>query len=134
MGLGGPVTSSLSYDSLGRLVRFGPSGGSEIALAYVPAPAATTHAATSVGKRTATLNGAVNPHGLPAEYRFEFGRTRASGHFTPARFAGNGRLPVAVTATLRHLTPGTTYHYRIIATTAAGTTIGSDQSFVTRGA
>jgi hypothetical protein len=32
---------------------------------------------------------------------------------------------------LSGLTPGTTYHYRVVATSSAGTTVGADQTFTT---
>ena len=39
------------------------------------APAAETRSATLVGINTLTLNGRINPHGLPTKYRFEYQRT-----------------------------------------------------------
>jgi hypothetical protein len=38
---------------------------------------------------------------------------------------------VAVTATISSLGPGTTYHYRIVATSSAGTSKGADRNFKT---
>lgn len=125
-------TSTLTYDRLGRLVEVAGSGGEQTTLVYVPAPAATTHAASNTAKTTATLNGSVNPHGLPTGYRFQFGRTRQYGSVTQFHAAGNGNLPVAVADSLGHLAPQTTYHYRLIATSAAGTAVGTDQSLHTK--
>jgi YD repeat-containing protein len=127
-----PVTSTLSYDSLGRLVKVTPSNGGELTLVYMPAPAATTAPASKIARGTTTLNGTVNPRGLPTRYRFQFGKTRSYGSSTPVRSAGSGKAPLAVAASLANLAPATTYHYRLIATSAAGTTVGIDRTFHTK--
>jgi YD repeat-containing protein len=131
-GISSTATSNLTYDAQGRLVKITPTTGEQIHLSYVPAPAVKTNPATQLGPASATLNGAVNPHGLTASYRFQFGKTRRYGHFTPVRSAGAGKLPVDVAASLGHLDPGTTYHFRLIATTPAGTSAGADLTFETK--
>ena len=49
----------------------------------------------------------------------------------PDRLAPSG--PVAVSASVNGLAPGTRYHYRLVASSAAGTTQGSDATFTTGG-
>lgn len=95
------------------------------------APAVTTNAATSVADTTATLNGSVNPEGAATTYKFDYGTTTSYGTSTTASSAGSGSSGVAENAALTGLTASTTYHYRVEATNATGTTLGSDQTFTT---
>ena len=95
---------------------------------FVAAPAATTGPAGAVSDNSATLSGSVNPNGAPTSYRFEYGTTTAYGATTPATDAGSGAGAVAAGATVSGLSPGTTYHYRVVATNAGGVTHGADQT------
>ncbi len=63
----------------------------------------------------ATLSAEVNPGELETTYRFEYGPTPAYGQSTPARTIAAGAEPVAVKASLFGLTPGATYHFRVLA-------------------
>jgi len=92
-------------------------------------PAATTSAATAVTSSGATLNGTVNPNGRPTTYLFEYGTTTAYGSKTAQNSAGSVASPVAVAATISGLQAGQTYHFRLDATSDAGTTNGADLSF-----
>jgi|GEM_PF-1020485 len=97
-----------------------------------PPPVVTVLAATSVAKNTAVLNGTVNPQALSTSYHFEYGTTTAYGTSTPFGDAGAGVTPVAVSAaTSTSLVSGTTYHYRLVATNAGGTTASGDMTFTT---
>jgi hypothetical protein len=95
------------------------------------APGVTTLPASSLGQRGATLNGSVNPNGVATTYRFEYGTSAAYGQSTPDTSAGAVAGNQSVSAPLANLTPGTTYHYRLVAVSAAGTTSGSDAVFTT---
>ena len=94
-------------------------------------PTATTGQATSISQTGATLNGTVNPQGTDTSYHFEYGTSNSYGTSTPTKDAGAGSSDVAVSAPLTGLTPGTTYHFRLVATSAAGTSVGSDMTFAT---
>jgi hypothetical protein len=94
-------------------------------------PAAVTGAASAVTRSDATLAGTADPHGTGTSARFEYGPTTAYGSETEATDVGSGRAPVDVTESLAGLTPGTTYHYRLVATNAAGTTNGADRTLTT---
>ena len=110
------------------------TGIAVIASAGTPAgPAVVTSAAASVTGNSATLNGTVNPEGLPATYQFQYGLTTAYGSLAPAfqQSAGSGNVALAYGFALSGLSPGTTYHYRIAASSPAGTAHGSDQQFTT---
>ncbi|MFN2471085.1 MAG: Calx-beta domain-containing protein [Gaiellaceae bacterium] len=94
-------------------------------------PAATTNPATGVTQTTATLNGTVNPKGKATTYRFEYGTTTAYGSTTSSTSAGSDSLDHPVSAGISSLTAGTTYHFRVVATSAAGTASGLDRTFET---
>ena len=88
-------------------------------------------APTAVSPTGATLRGTVDPVGVQVtDCHFDFGPTSAYGQSvpcdqTPAEIgAGNG--PVAVSADLSGLTPGTTYHYRLSASNADLTSRSND--------
>ena len=96
-----------------------------------PAPAVpvvTTLAASNISATGATLAGTVNPNGLPAAYHFEYGLTNTYAYSTPADNAGPGSSPVNVSAVLTNLTPGTLYHYRLVATNSSVTVNGADMT------
>lgn len=95
-------------------------------------PAAATGRGANVAQTTATLTGSVNPHGTATTYVFQYGTTTAYGAQTPPTAAGSGTRSVAVTASVVDLSPATTYHFRIVATSAAGTRNGVDHTFTTR--
>jgi hypothetical protein len=95
------------------------------------APVVVTGSATSVTQNAATLNGTVDPQGEATTYHFDYGTTNAYGLQTAETPAGDGSGPVAVQAALAGLTGNTTYHYRLVATNADGTTNGADRTFTT---
>jgi phosphodiesterase/alkaline phosphatase D-like protein len=80
---------------------------------------------------TATLLGRVQNHGLPTSWRFKWGSTETYGHITeaPEERAFDGGEPVGVESGIEGLRPGRTYHYRLVAVTSAGKSIGEDRTF-----
>lgn len=98
-----------------------------------PAPIVTTEAASSVTESAATLQGQVNPHGYATTYQFEYGTTTSYGTKVPttAESVGSGKTNVAVSKAISGLKGNTTYHYRVSATNAYGTTPGLDKTFTT---
>jgi hypothetical protein len=98
------------------------------------APEVITGAATDVTEASGVLNGSIDPGGLQTTYYFEYGTTAAHGTKVPAAIeasAGNGREPRAFSRTIEGLQPETEYHFRLVATSALGTTEGSDKTFTT---
>jgi len=95
-------------------------------------PIPTTGQASNVSQTTATLSATINTQGLQSVYGFEVGSAAgAYGQPTGLGAVGAGANEASVTLNLTALQPGTTYHYRISATNADGTTYGADQSFTT---
>jgi hypothetical protein len=100
----------------------------------VQAATAITGPATAVSSTGATLNGTVNPNSNATTYHFDFGTTGAYGTRLPVPDAsvGSDAADHVVSAAIGGLAPNTTYHYRVVATDAAGfTTTGPDVGFTT---
>ena len=106
-------------------------GGDAKAAAAAIAPAVVPGAASPVAATSATVAGTVDPNGSATSWHVEFGPTTSYGSVTTASSAGAGDTPVDVSALLSGLTPGTLYHWRIVATSSAGTTNGADATFTT---
>lgn len=98
-----------------------------------PAPGAITEASSNLRGGSVTLNGTVDPSGVEVTVcEFEYGTTGSYGSTAPCDPApGSGTSPVPVSANLTGLTPGTTYHDRLVVTYADGTVRGLDDSFTT---
>lgn len=96
-------------------------------------PTASTGGPGAITQSAATVSGLVNTHGHSTTYQFQYGSTTSYGSTTPSRPAGSSHAAVNISANLSGLTNGTTYHYRVIASNAFGTTRGSDQIFTTPG-
>jgi hypothetical protein len=94
------------------------------------APIAVTGTATNISATAATLNGTVDPSGRATTWNFEYGTTTNYGTKTPAKSAGSGTSPAAVSAPVTGLVTGHTYHFRLVATSDAGTSRGSDRTLV----
>ena len=122
--MGRRLAAAVASTALGLLV---------VSQAAAAPPQATTGAATSVGARSAVVSGKVGAGGEATSWYVEYGATTAYGSRTSAQSAGNGTTPVDVSVQLRGLDTGITYHYRLVATNAAGTARGADLSLTTRG-
>jgi streptogramin lyase len=113
-------TAETAYD--------GPTGeGTPDAVFESTAAAAATGLATKVEAKGATLNGIVNPNGATTKYFWEYGTTRAYGTKTVEASAGSGSKDIEESSAITGLTGSTKYHFRVVATSAAGTTAGLDQ-------
>jgi hypothetical protein len=95
------------------------------------APKATTGGARDVSYASATLAGTVNPNGSDTSYYFQYGPTKAYGLQSSIAAAGAGKSGVAVRLPIAGLQPITVYHYRLVAVSASGVSIGSDNTFKT---
>jgi streptogramin lyase len=95
------------------------------------APGASTSAPSAIGPTDATLAASVTPNAQATSYSFNWGVTSAYGATTSTASAGNGTSATTVGAAISGLSPSTAYHYRVVATNAAGTTTGADRTFTT---
>jgi hypothetical protein len=125
------VGNPLTTDQRGIARPQPPGGRCDIGAYEATPPFVQTLAASGVTPTSATLNGTVNPDNLDTSYHFEYGLTSAYGSSTPAQSAGSDYAVHAESATISGLAPGTTYHYRIVATNAIGTSDGADMTFTT---
>jgi phosphodiesterase/alkaline phosphatase D-like protein len=103
------------------------------AAAAATSPSVTTGGTSGVGQTTATLHGTVNPNGSSTTYLFQWGLTNGYGDASTAKSAGNGTAGLTATQGVHALIPGTIYHYRLVATNGAGTSVGADRTFKTAG-
>jgi Ca2+-binding RTX toxin-like protein len=109
----------------------GTSYGQDGSFATASAPSAATGPPTGVSTRFATVTGTVNPNGRPTSWYFEYGRSTGYGSRTAPVSAGAAVGNVPVSTRLQGLAPGLRYHYRLVATSDGGTTVGADASFAT---
>jgi hypothetical protein len=95
------------------------------------APGATTSAVSDVTATGATLHAVVLPNGSDATYQFQFGTTTAYGSLTAQRSVAQGTPLVEAGEGLSGLTPGTTYHVRVLVNGRGGGAMGDDVAFTT---
>jgi hypothetical protein len=116
-----------------RVVATNSSGtgrGADGILTTSATPQVVTGSAGNVAPTSATLNGTVNPSSRSTSWYFEYGTSTSYGTKTTAKDAGSGTSTVTVSAPVTGLTSGRTYHFRIVATSDAGTSRGADQTFL----
>ena len=94
----------------------------------------TTEPAVPISQSVTSLRGKVNPHGGSAsDCHFRFGTSASYGTNLPCAFLpGPVATDVAVSRSATGLLAGTTYHYRLVVTTNAGTVEGNDGEFTTQ--
>jgi hypothetical protein len=149
-----PLTPGETYDY--RVIATNSPGGETKEpvqpLQALDKPAVTTEAPLGTTATTATVAGTVNPYGAGTFYHVVYASQAgyrpgagecAEGHpeciyggdSTPNAYAGAGYAPVpAGPVELQNLTPGTTYHYAIVASNSEGSTVGPDETFTTAAA
>lgn len=116
------------------------SGGANPAVVSI---SATVGAPSSSKTNSVEFTAAINPHGYPLSYCFDYGLTAQynmvnhdddpawkDGETTPA-FLGAATTPVTIHGFVYGLKPGTTYHYRIVLT-GHGTIVSKDKTFKTQ--
>jgi hypothetical protein len=140
---GGQLTDStavaISSRTAAAYVFDGQSGKVKVFGPPVILPEATTREASNIGPTTATLEGSVNPEGIPLEAcLFEYGLTAAYGTtaacVTPsAAEVGSGTDSVPVHVNVFGLSPNTQYHFRYVARNEGGLVRGADETLSTVG-
>jgi subtilisin-like proprotein convertase family protein len=116
----------------GTLQQWGLVSGHACATTAATAPVVTTGDARDIGGSTATVAGAVDPSGVATGVAFEIGTTTAYGRRTAPAAAGAGTGASPQSAALDGLSPGTTYHYRILGLRDGVVVVrGADRTFTT---
>src|SRR5438477_532967 len=93
-------------------------------------PVVTTNPATLIASFSATLNALLDPHGLTTSVHFQYCPTTGYG-LTTVPQSQSGNTYRNVSANISSLTASTAYHFRVVASNSAGTTLGSDKTFTT---
>jgi Tol biopolymer transport system component len=118
--------NELYVPSEGRVLTFGPP---------VLLPTVSGGEASEITNSSARISGSVNPEGTATTYQFQYGTTTSYGSVEPVspQSVGSDSTPHEVSVQLTGLSLGTTYHYRLVATGANGTSYGQDRNFKTSG-
>lgn len=96
-------------------------------------PTAFTAGVEQIATNSAVLKAKIDPHGAPTSYYFEYGHTVEYGSQTVLVSAGNAPTEGKFTQTVAGLAPDTIYHFRVVASNAAGSVTGADGTFTTKG-
>jgi hypothetical protein len=96
-------------------------------------PSLMGESVSALSQTAATLNATVNPNNQATSYHFEYGKSPAYGTALPAPDGevGTRYEDDVVGQQLTGLSPGTIYHYRVVARNATGSTAGPDRTFTT---
>lgn len=107
-------------------------------------PTATTEPVQELAPTHVSLQGVVNPNGEEPVYWFEYGLTASYEASVPASqdavplldpykpsIVSEGEKNAIAIQAVYGLTPGTTYHYRLVAKNASGESFGADETFTT---
>jgi hypothetical protein len=116
------------------------AGAEQTFSTLVLAPGVATGLPVSMASTAVTVDGGVNPERGETTYRFQYvdqadflssGYQHATSVPQPEGNAGATGEAQIVTGTFSGLAPLSTYHYRLVATNAGGTTEGEDETFTT---
>lgn len=101
------------------------------ALALAQPASVVTGSATVLGGARVLLQGSVDPEESSiSDCHFEYGTSSSYGSTIPcAQIVGGGSEAVAVSATVEGLAAGTTYQFRLVATSEGSAIAGEDSSF-----
>lgn len=130
---------SASGAGQGRVVFSAAGSGGPVSIVSLSAPGLTPNACaippTGLAlAKTATgpsVRAAVDPAGQDTTFHVEYGPTTDYGSTTPDASAPAAGGPAVQTVTLGALAPATTYHARLVASNASGTSTGADVAFTT---
>jgi hypothetical protein len=94
-------------------------------------PSVTTGTVRDTHADRTVLLGRLDPNRSQTRWHFEWGLTKGYGQRTPELDAGHGSTSLQASAPIAGLQPNTVYNYRLVATSAGGTTYGKNRSFRT---
>jgi phosphodiesterase/alkaline phosphatase D-like protein len=95
-------------------------------------PIVKTGIATKVAVNSAMLNGTANAQGTTTKVWFEYGTTTGVYNKKSTNKMVSGKKNKKIIASIKKLSPGTKYYYRIAAENKAGTLYGREKSFSTK--
>jgi alpha-tubulin suppressor-like RCC1 family protein len=104
--------------------------GRDLTLTTVAPPTVITLPATSLRTNAAVINGTVNPNGEATLCYFQYGLTTNYGNVTTSFNVGAAR-PVTFSRNISGLSPGTLYHFSLVANNNEGTSTGVDLTLTT---
>jgi hypothetical protein len=127
-GLTDDANGQLALGGLSRVLGLRTDIG---AYEHVPAPSATSGAATGVTDTSARIAGTVLTDGTATTTRFEYGTSNNYGRTVNLPTVAAAAGPTPVTANLTGLAPDTTYHYRLVVSAGTVTSRGQDRTLHT---
>jgi hypothetical protein len=121
----------VATDSLGH-VTYGP----DETFTTLPPVLIDSESASQVTPESARLSAQINPLGSATEYRIEYGLSTTYEDRVPATdaSAGEGIGDVMHSIIVEKLSPGTLYHYRVVAHNKLGEVTAADHTFTTQAA
>jgi NHL repeat-containing protein len=134
-GLTGLTAGTVYHFRLRAKIGGEDEDGADLTFKTFGPPVITRDRTVMVNQTDAALRGLVNPEGFISTYHVEYGLTEAYGQSTPSVPVGadGDRSEHAVAATLEGLSPGSIYHWRIVANNSSGTTASDDHIITTYG-
>jgi len=97
------------------------------------APMVLTTSFTGVGDSSADLVAEIDANGLASTWYVRYGTSAEFGLVSATHAIGSSTAPVTPSMPLRHLMAHMSYYFEVVATNAAGTSLGSEISFLTTG-
>jgi hypothetical protein len=97
-------------------------------------PSVSGETAGNITMSGALLRAIIDPNDCLTSVRFQYGLTTRYGYWTPWRRLGGGISPLTATAPVGRLSAGTVYHFRVMASSDGGPTVGADATFKTAAA
>jgi hypothetical protein len=104
---------------------------SSASAAAAGAPVVERSFVSAAGVSQADLDAVIIPGESETSYHFEYGPTAAYGASTQVASIPAGETGKSVTVHITGLTPGSSYHFRVLAGNAEGSTEGGDETFQT---
>jgi hypothetical protein len=126
------VSTTYHYRLVGQNSK-GRTFGADRTFSTVGAPGVQTGPSQSIGPDAGVITGSLDTRGRTTTWWFDYGTSSGYGKSTPAKRAGAKAGLQSVSTPVLGLSPATTYHYRLVAKSDAGTTHGLDATFRTTG-
>jgi hypothetical protein len=130
----GLTPGTIYHYRIAALSRFGTTAGADRTFTTTghPPAAVVTGGTVNIGKTVATPTGTINPEGEATSWAVQYGLTVGYGSETFVGQLAAVDTPVPVSTTLAGLSPGTLFHYRVVAYHGTNiTSQGADATFFT---